>query len=58
LILGGLFFAYGERLHFAYLINIGFSVGAATVISVMLLQYLVLGFFNPFRLLKAKAPPV
>jgi hypothetical protein len=58
LILGGLFFAYGERLPFADLLNLGFSFGAATVISVMLLQYVVLGFFNLFRLLKAKAPPV
>ena len=56
--MGGLFFAYGERFLFDYLINICFSVGAATVISVLLLQYLVLGFFNPFRLPKAKAPPV
>ena len=57
LILGGLFFAHGERLPFADLMKLGFSVGAGTAIPVVLLQYLILGFFNPLRLLEAKSPP-
>ena len=35
----------------------GAATAAGTAIPVMLLQYLVLGFFNPLRLLEAKSPP-
>jgi hypothetical protein len=42
---------------FSEFLAIGIAIAAGTAIPVMLLQYLVLGFFNPFRLLDSKAPP-
>jgi hypothetical protein len=42
---------------FSEFLAIGVATAAGTAIPVMLLQYLVLGFFNPLRLLEAKSPP-
>jgi hypothetical protein len=39
------------------LLAIGIATAAGTAIPVMLLQYLVLGFFSPLRLFEAKSPP-
>ncbi len=39
------------------LLAIGIATAAGTAIPVMLLQYLVLGFFNPLRLLDSREPP-
>ena len=42
---------------FSEFLAFGVATAAGTAIPVMLLQYLVLGFFNPLRLLEAKSPP-
>ena len=42
---------------FATLIGLGALAAVGSALPVMLLQYLVLGFFNPFRLLDSKSPP-
>ena len=42
---------------FAVIFQVGVAIAAGTAIPVMLLQYLVLGFFNPFRLFASKALP-
>ena len=42
---------------FSEFLAFGIATAAGTAIPVMLLQYLVLGFFNPFRLLDSREPP-
>jgi uncharacterized protein YneF (UPF0154 family) len=42
---------------FSEFLAIGVATAAGTAIPVMLLQYLVLGFFSPLRLFEAKSPP-
>jgi hypothetical protein len=42
---------------FSEFLAIGIATAAGTAIPVMLLQYLVLGFFSPLRLFEAKSPP-
>lgn len=46
-----------RSMHFSEFLAIGVAYAAGTAIPVMLLQYLVLGFFSPLRLLEAKSPP-
>lgn len=65
LVLGiGLYFGVFDQLKysrgkmpFSEFLAIGIATAAGTAIPVMLLQYLVLGFFNPFRLLDSRKPP-
>lgn len=42
---------------FSEFLAIGIATAAGTAIPLMLLQYLVLGFFNPLRLLHSKNSP-
>ena len=42
---------------FSEFIVIGVGFGALMAAPLMLLQYLVLGFFNPLRLFASKSPP-
>lgn len=41
----------------ATLIGLGSLTAVGSALPVMLLQYLVLGFFSPLRLFASKAPP-
>ena len=45
------------KMPFSEFLAFGVATAAGTAIPVMLLQYLVLGFFNPFRLLDSRKPP-
>ena len=45
------------RVSFSAIFQFGVATAAGTAIPVILLQYLVLGFFNPLRLFEAKSPP-
>ena len=45
------------RIPFSVILQFGAATAAGTAIPVMLLQYLVLGFFSPLRLFASKAPP-
>ncbi len=45
------------RVSFSAIFQFGVAIGAGMAVPVMLLQYLVLGFFNPLRLFASKVPP-
>ena len=42
---------------FAVIFQFGVAIAAGTAIPVMLLQYLILGFFSPLRLFASQTPP-